>query len=104
MQIKHRIALDYIIVTWQAIDENKANGRFVGYKINYVLSKASGKDVVASNSNIKNIAVDKYTFRLKITGLQPYATYSVSVCGYTMAGNGPSSKSIMASKSLTAFR
>ena len=103
VQVKHRIALDYITVTWEAIDEDQANGRFVGYKIKYVLSKVSGKDAVKSNNNIKNIVVDKYTFRFKITGLQPYTAYSVSVCGYTMAGNGPSSKPIMAGKSLTFF-
>ena len=104
VQVKHRIALDYIVVTWQAIHEDQANGRFVGYKIKYVLSKVSGKDAVKSNNNIKNIVVDKYTFRYKITGLQPYTDYSVSVCGYTMAGNGPSSKPIMAGKSLTFFQ
>ena len=96
IQVQHKISLDTIIVMWSAIDEKKANGRFKGYKVKYTVEKIAGVDAVISGSNTKEIVVDKYTFRVKINGLLSYASYKVSVCGYTEAGNGPFSKAFLA--------
>ena len=96
IQVQHKISLDTIIVTWSAIDEKKANGRFKGYKVKYTAEKIAGVDAVIPGSNTKEIVVDKYTFRVKINGLLSYASYEVSVCGYTEAGNGPFSKTFLA--------
>ena len=74
----------------------KSNGHLKGYKVKYTITKVSNVDVLITSSSTKEIILDKYTFRLKITGLTSYTTYTVSVCGFTGAGNGPYSDPVFA--------
>ena len=95
VRVKQRVSLDTIIVTWNALNEEVTNGRFKGYKVRYTMRKVAGVDIMVTDSSRKEIVVDKYTLRLKISGLLSYASYDVSVCGFTEAGNGPFSKPIL---------
>ena len=95
VRVKQRVSLDTTIVTWNALNEEVTNGRFKGYKVRYAKRKVAGVDVMVTDSSRKEIVVDKYTLRLKISGLLSYASYDVSVCGFTEAGNGPFSKPIL---------
>lgn len=96
IKVQHKISLDSIIITWNALNEDRTNGRFRGYKVKYTTRKVAGVDVMISDSNRKEIIVDKYTLKLKISELVSYSSYDISVCGFTEAGNGPFSKPILA--------
>ena len=96
IKVQHKISLDTITITWNALREDVTNGRFQGYKVKYTKRKVAGVDVMTSESNTKEIIVDKYTLKLKINGLLSYSSYDISVCGFTEAGNGPFSKPVLA--------
>eukprot|EP00795_Rhopilema_esculentum_P001382 gene1382-15786_t len=96
VRVREKYSLDSITVTWNEIAAEKSNGRLKGYKVKYTITKVSNVDVLVTSSSTKEIILDKYTFRLKITGLTSYTTYVVSVCGFTDAGNGPYSDPVIA--------
>ena len=86
-----------LTVSWSAITDDEANGKLLGYKLKYTITHVSGLPVVGAQTT-KEFSLDKYTFLYKLTGLQSYTTYSVSVSGYTGGGEGPYTTSITASK------
>ncbi|XP_065064502.1 uncharacterized protein LOC135690773 [Rhopilema esculentum] len=96
VRVREKYSLDSVMVTWDEIAAEKSNGRLKGYKVKYTITKMSNVDVLVTSSSTKEIILDKYTFRLKITGLTSYTTYAVSVCGFTDAGNGPYSDPVIA--------
>ena len=73
------------------------NGRLLGYKLKYTVTHVADQAVVGAPIT-KTIDLDKYTFIYKITGLQSYTRYEVSVAGYTAAGDGPYSSPIVSGK------
>eukprot|EP00795_Rhopilema_esculentum_P012024 gene12024-2609_t len=89
------ISTTSLVVTWAGISDDDANGILLGYKIRYTLIKVSGQDSVGERIT-KVIDLDRFTFLYKITGLQSYTTYEVSVSGYTGGGEGPYSKPLEA--------
>lgn len=78
------------------MDEEKANGRFRGYKVKYTVKKVAGIDTVITSSSTKEVVVDRFTLKLKLNGLLSYSSYDISICGFTEAGNGPFSTPILA--------
>ena len=100
IQVQHKISLNRIIVTWNAINEKAANGRFRGYRVKYTVRKIGGVDAMITDRKTKVISVDKYTFKVKISGLTSYTSYDISICGFTAAGDGPYSHPILAGKIL----
>ena len=89
--------------TWNAIPDEAANGILLGYKLKYTITHVSDQPVVGAQIT-KELVLDKYTFYYKLTGLQSYTTYSVSVSGYTAGGEGPYATPISASKSVSIIR
>ena len=95
-------SMNELIVKWNAINNDQANGRFKGYKVRYRVVRVSSK-ATSATSRVSEIVVDKYTFTLKLFDLESYTTYAVSVLGYTEAGDGPISTPIDAGKSQRLF-
>ena len=91
------ISTTSLVVTWDGISDDDANGILLGYKIKYTITEVSGQDYVGERIT-KVIDLDKFTFVYTITGLQSYTTYEVSVSGYTGGGEGPYSKPLEASE------
>ena len=77
-----------VVATWKKIPDDLINGILLGYKLRYTVSRISDELYIGAPIT-KEIKLDKFTFRYKITGLQSYTTYDISVAGYTDAGNGP---------------
>ena len=86
-----------LTVSWDAIPDEEANGKLLGYKLKYKVTHVAGQAVLGAEK-AKEISLDKYTFLYKLTGLQSYTTYSVSVSGYTASGEGPYTTPIAACK------
>eukprot|EP00795_Rhopilema_esculentum_P001278 gene1278-15663_t len=81
---------DRTYLKWGSIPDEKTNGVFKGYKIQYRLASVGGRPLVQKGP-IKVIETDKFTHDYEITGLQSYSTYEVTVSGSTNAGDGPKS-------------
>ena len=81
---------DRIYIKWGSIPNEKTNGVFKGYKIQYRLASVGGRPLVQKGP-IKVIETDKFTHDYEITGLQSYSTYEIAVSGSTNAGDGPKS-------------
>ena len=82
-------SIDWWSVSWDPIPAENANGILRGYKLTYYLSYRSGKEV--SGEKIKKIVeLDSFTRYYKQRNLLNYATYGLSIAGFTSAGNGPS--------------
>ena len=91
------MSIDCLLVEWQKIPDDKVNGRLLGYRIRYTTYQI-GTKYVLGESDTKTIDVDKFTFSLKITGLQSFTKYTVTVSGFNQPGEGPQSNPILASK------
>ena len=98
-KVKQGYSISQLEVSWSAISDAAANGILLGYKLKYTITQISGQPVVGALTT-KEFVLDKFTFFYKITGLQSYTTYSVSVSGFTGGGEGPFTTPILASKYL----
>ena len=96
------IATDQVIIKWSAIPIDKYNGIFRGYKLRYAML-SSGSRVLVPKGKSAVITTDKFTFEYKISGLQSYSSYEITISGYTDAGEGPSSKAVIACKLFLHF-
>ena len=75
-------------VSWGTIPEEHTNGILLGYRLIYYLSFRS--DIEVGGEKMKKMfEFDIFTFYYKVTNLVNYATYNVTVTGFTQAGNGP---------------
>ena len=98
-KVKQGFSISQLDVSWSAISDAVANGILLGYKLKYTITQISGQPIVGSLTT-KEFVLDKFTFFYKITGLQSYTTYSVSVSGYTGGGEGPFTTPISAGESM----
>lgn len=81
-------------VSWGPIPPEFINGILLGYRVTYYISKISGKDIGGEiERNV--IEVNNLTFFQKVTGLKNYATYAVTIAGFTIAGDGPSEEKLI---------
>ena len=97
VSIKDLAAIDFVLVEWQKIPDDKLNGRLLCYRIRYTTFQV-GTTYVIGDSDTKIIDVDKFTFSRKITGLQSFTKYTVTVSGVNKPGEGPESDILQASK------
>ena len=81
-------SVDWWSVTWGKLPRDKINGILRGYRLIYYMSYRSEIPVAGEPKEIVH-DFDKFTFYFKATNLVNYATYNVTVTGYTNAGNGP---------------
>ena len=95
--VNDEISTTTLEASWKEIPQHLVNGRLLGYKLRYTVTHVADQAVVGAPIT-KTIDLDKYTFIYKITGLQSYTRYAVSIAGYTGAGDGPYSKPIVSSK------
>ena len=81
-------SVDWWSVEWRALPRDKIHGILRGYRLIYYMSYRSDVPV---GGEIKPVVIefDKFTFYYKVKNLVNYATYNVTVTGYTNAGNGP---------------
>ena len=86
--IKDMLAVDWWSVTWGSLPRDKINGILRGYRLIYYMSYRSEVPVAGEPKRIVH-DFDKFTFYFKASKLVNYATYNVTVTGYTNAGNGP---------------
>ena len=94
-------SVDWWSVEWRALPRDKIHGILRGYRLIYYMSYRSDVPV---GGEIKPVVIefDKFTFYYKVKNLVNYATYNVTVTGYTNAGNGPTPE-IFASKVMITF-
>ena len=88
MVIKDFQSIDWWSVTWGPLPKDKINGILRGYRLMYYMSYRSDIPIGGEQDPII-IDFDKFTFYYKATKLVNYATYNVTVTGFTNAGNGP---------------
>ena len=81
-------AVDWWSISWGSLPSDKINGILRGYRLVYYMSYKSGIPVAGEPKRIV-YDFDKFTFYFKASKLLNYATYNVTVTGYTTAGNGP---------------
>lgn len=75
-------------VTWGPLPRDKIHGILRGYRLIYYMSYRS--DIPIGGEPKRTLLdFDKFTFYYKATKLLNYATYNVTVTGFTNAGNGP---------------
>jgi len=81
-------SVDWWSIRWGKLPQDNINGILKGYRLIYYMSYRSDIPV---GGEVKPIVIDfdKFTFYHKVVKLVNYATYNVTVTGYTNAGNGP---------------
>ena len=82
-------SVDWWSVKWERLPRNKIHGILRGYRLIYYMSYRSDIPVGGEAEPIV-IESDNVTFYYEARNLEHYATYNVTVTGYTYAGNGPS--------------
>ena len=93
-------AVDWWSVTWGSLPTDKINGILRGYRLIYYMSYRSEISVAGEPKRIIH-DFDKFTFYYKASKLVNYATYNVTVTGYTNAGNGPGPEKFASKKTFT---
>ena len=89
MRISTKQHVHWWNISWNGIPADYVNGILLGYRLTYYMSYRSGK--LLGGEHIKTIIeVNNLTFYYKVSGLVNYATYDVTIAGYTIAGEGPS--------------
>ena len=89
---------DYLSTTtlhlrWDGINSDQVNGILMGYIITYESYKIAAKEVGVAKITVTK-TVDKFTHDLLITNLESFATYKITITGYTQRGSGPISEPI----------
>ncbi|XP_060644681.1 cell adhesion molecule Dscam2-like [Drosophila nasuta] len=77
-----------LLITWRAPVRDSWNGELLGYTISY--QKQSTPDSVANHTKVGNLITEGLNdFRL--TGLEKYTQYGITVSAYNVKGDGPPS-------------
>ena len=80
--------INWWALSWGVIPADQVNGILLGYRLSYYMSyKAGSYHSGEIKRTIKKF--DIYTFYYKVVGLINYATYTVTLSAYTVAGEGP---------------
>ena len=81
-------SVDWWSVKWGRLPKDKIHGILRGYRLIYYMSYRS--DIpIGGEKNPTVVEFDSFTFYYEARNLVHYATYNVTVTGYTNAGNGP---------------
>lgn len=83
-----------LLVTWRAPDREHWNGEILGYAIGYQRSSGNAPDEKYNYSRMGTSGGDG-TNEFRLTGLEKYTAYSVSVLAFNSKGDGPGSKPIL---------
>lgn len=75
-------------ISWDSLPSDEVNGILLGYELVYYIVEKSGLEVGVGAEKTE-LELDVFTFYYKVTGLENYAAYNVSVTGFTAVGNGP---------------
>ncbi len=89
VSVKQLYSTSQLLLTWKAIPNEFTNGILQGYRIQYTVTHVSNSPYVGATPTV--VVKDRFTFLLKINGLQSYTKYSIKIAGFTNAGNGPAS-------------
>ena len=89
-------SVDWWSVKWGRLPKDKIHGILKGYRLIYYMSYRSD---IPIGGEVKPTVIefDNVTFYYEARDLVNYATYNVTVTGYTNAGNGPAPE-VFASK------
>ncbi|KAH8378332.1 hypothetical protein KR093_010752 [Drosophila rubida] len=78
-----------LLITWRAPVRDSWNGELLGYTISY--QKQSTPDSVANHTKVGNLLTEGLNdFRL--TGLEKYTQYGITVSAFNVKGDGPPSE------------
>ena len=89
-------SVDWWSVKWGRLPKDKIHGILRGYRLIYYMSYRSD---IPIGGEVKPVVIemDNFTFYYEARDLVNYATYNVTVTGYTNAGIGPAPE-VFASK------
>ena len=79
-----------IVVNWTLVPDINRNGPITMYEIEYVPLEMFDGQVQKATVNVSDV------LSVRLTNLQEYVNYTVSVRAYTVVGDGPYSSSVAA--------
>ena len=92
-------------IRWGPIPDEHQNGVIIGYELQYAPYSRDSFEIILDE--LQNVSLGANTSSYRLTGLNTYTQYSISIVGKTSAGTGahggPESRSLCTTKADCKF-
>ena len=102
VSVSDRKTTSSLMISWTAIPEDHVNGKLLGYHITYKPIKISDQNADEAEAKTVTVPASERN-ELTLESLSSFTQYSITIAGYTAAGDGKTSEAVLGGKNTFTY-